>query len=265
MKHPRIIRIKADMVDQMDYDKILSMYQDRFKDASDFTFIFVGNVDVEKMKPVIAEYLGALPAVNRKETFKDNKIEMRQGIYKNEFTKQQETPKASVFAFYNGDCKYDLRNNLLLSMTSQILDLVYTEKVREDEGGTYGVYVGGTLQKYPKEKAILQIIFDTAPEKKEKLMKIIFGEIDNIMKTGPSEANLNKVKEYMLKKHTEDLKENSYWLGSIDEYLYTGMNRMNDYEKIVNSITVNDIRKFADDLFKQKNEVEVTMVSPEKK
>ena len=68
----------------------------------------------------------------------------------------------------------------------------------------------------------------------------------------------------MLKKHTEDLKENSYWLGSIDEYLYTGMNRMNDYEKIVNSITVNDIRKFADDLFKQKNEVEVTMVSPEK-
>ena len=265
MKHPRIIRIKADMVDQMDYDKILSKYQDRFKDASDFTFIFVGNVDVEKMKPVIAEYLGALPAVNRKETFKDNKIEMRQGIYKNEFTKQQETPKASVFAFYNGDCKYDLRNNLLLSMTSQILDLVYTEKVREDEGGTYGVYVGGTLQKYPKEKAILQIIFDTAPEKKEKLMKIIFGEIDNITKTGPSEANLNKVKEYMLKKHTEDLKENSYWLGSIDEYLYTGMNRMNDYEKIVNSITVNDIRKFADDLFKQKNEVEVTMVSPEKK
>lgn len=92
-------------------------------------------------------------------------------------------------------------------------------------------------------------------------MKIIFGEIDNITKTGPSEANLNKVKEYMLKKHTEDLKENSYWLGSIDEYLYTGMNRMNDYEKIVNSITVNDIRKFADDLFKQKNEVEVTMVS----
>ena len=265
MNHPRARRIKADMVDQMDYNKILSMYQDRFKDASDFTFIFVGNVDVEKMKPVIAEYLGALPAINRQETFKDNKIEVRQGVYKNEFTKKQETPKASVFVFYSGDCKYDLRNNLLLGMTSQILDLVYTEKVREDEGGTYGVYVGGRLQKYPKEKIFLQIIFDTAPDKKEKLMKIIFDEITNIAKTGPSETNLNKVKEYMLKKHTEDLKENSYWLGSIDEYLYTGVNRVNDYEKIVNSITVNDIRKFADDLFKQKNEVEVTMVSAENK
>ena len=68
MKHPRTLRMKADMVDKMDYDKILSMYQDRFKDASDFTFILVGNVDVEAVKPLIESYLGALPSINRKET-----------------------------------------------------------------------------------------------------------------------------------------------------------------------------------------------------
>ncbi|MCZ4238231.1 insulinase family protein, partial [Staphylococcus equorum] len=72
-KHPRAIRLKADMVDKIDYDKIMSMYQDRFKDASDFTFIFVGNVDTAKDKALIAEYLGALPAINRKETFKDKR------------------------------------------------------------------------------------------------------------------------------------------------------------------------------------------------
>lgn len=82
MKHPRTLRMKADMVDKMDYDKILSMYQDRFKDASDFTFILVGNVDVEAVKPLIESYLGSLPSINRKETFKDNHIEMRKGIYK---------------------------------------------------------------------------------------------------------------------------------------------------------------------------------------
>ena len=152
-----------------------------------------------------------------------------------------------------------------MSMTSQILDLIYTEKVREDEGGTYGVYVGGNLAKYPKENAFLQIIFETAPEKKDKLMEIIFTEAANLAKNGPSEANLNKVKEYMLKKHKEDLKENSYWLGNIDEYLFTGVDMMKDYENMVNSITTKDIQKFADELLKQKNEVEVTMVSPEKK
>ena len=265
MGHPRRQRMKADMMDKMNYDKILSMYNDRYKDASDFTFIFVGNVDVDKMKPVIAEYLGALPAINRKETFKDNKVDMRKGVYKNEFIKKQETAKASNFVAYTGACKYDLKNDILLSMTTQILDLVYTEKVREEEGGTYGVYVGGNLSKYPKEVAGVQIIFDTAPSKKDKLMKIIFAEIENISKNGPSEANLNKVKEYMLKKHSEDLKENGYWLGVIGEYLFTGTDQMNNYEETVKSITAKEIQKFADDLFKQKNEVEVSMISPEEK
>ena len=150
-------------------------------------------------------------------------------------------------------------------MTSQILDLVYTAKVREDECGTYGVYVGNQLIKYPKEKAIIQIIFDTAPEKREKLMKIIFAELENITKIGPSEVDLNKVKEFMLKKHTENLKENRYWLNSIDEYLFTGMNPIKDFAQVVSSITIKDIQKFADDLFKQKNEIEVSMISPEEK
>ena len=264
MGHPRTIRMKADMIDNMDYNKILAMYQDRYKDASDFTFILVGNVDVESMKPLIAEYLGALPTINRKESFKDNKIEYRKGVYKNEFVREQETAKASNFVSFIGTCKYDLKNSILQDMTCQIMDLVYTEKVREDEGGTYGVYVGGNLSKYPKEIAGIQIVFDTAPSKREKLMKIIFAEIEHISKEGPSQANLNKVKEFMLKKHAEDLKENSYWMGSIDEYLFTGMNPIKNYEQTVNSITAKDIQKFADDLFKQKNEVEVSMISPDK-
>lgn len=163
MGHPRTLRIKSDMVDKMDYDKILAMYQDRFKDASDFTFIFVGNVDIEEMKPLIAEYLGALPSINRKESFKDNKIEYRKGVYKNEFIREQETAKASNFVCFTGTCKYDFKNTILMDMTCQVMDLVYTEKVREDEGGTYSVYVGGNLSKYPKEIAGLQVIFDTAP------------------------------------------------------------------------------------------------------
>lgn len=265
MSHPRAVRIKSDMIDQINYDKLMEMYKDRYKDASDFTFIFVGNLDVAKDKEMIAEYLGALPAINRKETFKDTKMEMRKGTYKNEFIRQQETPKTSVLVIYNGKCKYDQKNNVLMSMTSQILDLVYTEKVREDEGGTYGVYVGGNLSKYPKETAYLQIIFDTAPDKKNKLMEIIFAEADNLAKNGPSDANLKKVKEYMLKKYTEDLKENGFWLGSIDEYLFTNVDMTKDYENMINSITTKDIQKFANDLLKQKNKVEVSMVSPEKK
>lgn len=264
MGHPRSIRLKADMIDKMDYDRILSMYNERYKDGSDFTFIFVGNVNVKKMKPYIAQYLGGLPAINRKESFRDVRMEYRKGIYKNEFIRQQETAKASNYICFTGTCEYNLKNEILLDMTAQILDLVYTERIREDESGSYGVYVGGNLSKYPKQIAGMQLIFDTAPKKREKLMKIISGEIDNIATVGPSKTNLNKVKEYMLKKHSEDLKENEYWIETIHEYLFTEMDRKSDYEKLVKNITAKDVREFAFDLFNQKNEIEVSMISPEK-
>ena len=263
MNHPRRTSMKADMVDQIDYDKILEIYKDRYKDASDFTFILVGNVDLEKDKELIAEYLGALPAINRNETFVDNNMNIRTGEFTNEFIRKQETPKASNLVLYSGNIQYTERNNIMMSMTSQILDLIYTEKVREDEGGTYGVHVGGSLTKYPTEKFMLQIIFDTAPSKKAKLMEIIFAEAANLAKNGPSEENLNKVKEYMLKKHAENLKENGYWLNTIDEYLFEGVNMMNDYDQIVNSITAKDIQVFANELLSQKNRIEVSMISPE--
>ena len=261
--HPRMVSMKSNMVDQINYDKLMEIYMDRYKDASDFTFILVGNVDLEKDKELIAEYLGALPAINRKETFVDNNIDIRQGEYVNEFIRQQETPKATNLAVFSGKCPYTERNEIMMSMTSQILNLIYTEKVREDEGGTYGVYVGGNITKYPKETFMLQIVFDTAPSKKAKLMEIIYAEADALAKNGPSEENLNKVKEYMLKKHAENLKENRYWLNTIDEYLFTGVDMMKDYDQIVNGITAQDIQKFATSLFSQKNKVEVSMVSPE--
>ena len=93
------------MVDKIDYARIMEMYKDRFKDASDFTFIFVGNIKPEETEPLIATYLGALPSVNRKETFRDNHIDMRQGDYKNIFNKKLETPKATVLVINNGQMR----------------------------------------------------------------------------------------------------------------------------------------------------------------
>jgi len=263
MNHPRMKRTTAEMVDQIDYDRVMEMYKDRFSDASDFTFIFVGNIEPDELKPLIVQYLGALPATNRQETFKDSGIRVRSGIHKNEFLKEQETPKASVFLAYSGACEYNLRNKIQMSMLDQILDLIYTEKVREDEGDTYGVYVGGSLDKYPREEFLLQIMFDTDPARKDQLTDIILSEIDAMVANGPSETDLNKVKEYMQKKHMENLKENRFWLGLIDEYLFTGTDNLDGYDELVNSITTEDIRAFAARLFDQKNRIEVTTTSPQ--
>ena len=262
--HPRVVMMKPEMVDQIDYDRILEMYNDRFKDASDFTFYFVGNIDLETAKPLIAEYLGALPAINRKETFKDTKMSIRKGVYKNEYAKEQQTPTAPIVFLYSGKAPYTLKNDILLSFATQVLDMVYTEEVREKEGGTYGVNCFGDLQKYPKEQLLLQIVFQTDPAKKDKLAGIVVDELKKLAAEGPSDVHLQKVKEYMLKKYADNQKENGYWMNNLNDYFYYGMDMTEGYTDIVNSITAKDIQKFVSDLLKQGNEIEVTMTVPNK-
>ena len=261
--HPRAIKMKENMVDKINYDRIIDMYKDRYKDASDFTFYLVGNVDLEKIKPMIAKYLGSLPTINRKETFKDNKMYIRKGKYKNEFAKKQETPMATIMFLYSGTCKYDLRNNILLSFLDQALDMVYTAEIREKEGGTYGVSCNGSLGKYPKEELILQIIFQTDPAKKDKLSAVVVEQLNKMAKEGPSAEHMQKIKEYMLKKYKDAQKENGYWLNNLDEYFYTGIDNTKDYEKIVNSITAKEVQDFLARLLKQNNEIQVVMTMPE--
>ena len=262
--HPRVVMMKPEMVDQIDYDRILEMYNDRFKDASDFTFYFVGNIDLETAKPLIAEYLGALPAINRKETFKDTKMSIRKGVYKNEYAKEQQTPTATIVFLYSGKAPYTLKNDILLSFATQVLDMVYTEEVREKEGGTYGVNCFGDLQKYPKEQLLLQIVFQTDPAKKDKLAGIVVDELKKLAAEGPSDVHLQKVKEYMLKKYADNQKENGYWMNNLNDYFYYGMDMTEGYTDIVNNITAKDIQKFVSDLLKQGNEIEVTMTVPNK-
>ena len=262
--HPRVVMMKPEMVDQIDYDRILEMYNDRFKDASDFTFYFVGNIDLETAKPLIAEYLGALPAINRKETFKDTKMSIRKGVYKNEYAKEQQTPTATIVFLYSGKAPYTLKNDILLSFATQVLDMVYTEEVREKEGGTYGVNCFGDLQKYPKEQLLLQIVFQTDPAKKDKLAGIVVDELKKLAAEGPSDVHLQKVKEYMLKKYADNQKENGYWMNNLNDYFYYGMDMTEGYTDIVNSITAKDIQKFVTDLLKQGNEIELTKTVPNK-
>ena len=261
--HPRAIKMRESMVDQIDYDRIIEMYKDRFKDASDFTFYLVGNVNLEQMKPMIAKYLGALPSINRKETFKDNKMDIRKGQYKNEFAKKQETPMATIMFLYSGTCKYDLRNNILLSFLDQALDMVYTAEIREKEGGTYGVNCNGSLSKYPKEELVLQIVFQTDPAKTEKLSAVVVEQLNKMAKEGPSAEHMQKIKEYMLKKYKDAQKENGYWLNNLDEFFYTGIDNTKDYEKLVNSITAKEVQNFLAKLLKQNNEIQVVMTMPE--
>ena len=263
--HPRYLSLKPELIDQIDYDRVLQIYKERFANAGDFTFFLVGNIDLEQMKPLIEQYLGALPSTGAKETVRDNHMDIAKGILNKTYAKEQQTPMATVFMLYSGDCKYDLKNNLLMSFLTQALDMVYTEEIREKEGGTYGVSCYGGLNKYPTEDIMMQIVYQTDPDKFEKLNSIIDREMKEMATEGPSDEHMQKIKEYMLKKYNDNQKENSYWVNNLKEYFCNGVDNTKDYVETINAISKADVQKFAADLQKQGNKITVVMTVPDKK
>ena len=259
--HPRIVMMQPEMVDQINYQRGLDMFADRFADASDFTFFFVGNIDVDAMKPLIAQYLGALPDKQRKEAAIDRKLDILPGTRIKEYAKEMQTPMATTIMVYSGKESYNLRNNVLMDFLTQALDMVFTDEVREKEGGTYGVNSYGSLNKYPHEEAMMQIVYQTDPTKKEKLNTLIDELVKKMAAEGPTAEQMQKVRDYMVKQYNDNQKENSYWISSLDEYYYTGIDFNADYLSIVNSVTAADVKAFATDLIQQGNKVTVVLTT----
>ena len=259
--HPRIVMMQPEMVDQINYQRGLDMFADRFADASDFTFFFVGNIDVDAMKPLIAQYLGALPDKQRKEAAIDRKLDILPGTRVKEYAKEMQTPMATTIMVYSGKESYNLRNNVLMDFLTQALDMVFTDEVREKEGGTYGVNSYGSLNKYPHEEAMMQIVYQTDPTKKEKLNTLIDELVKKMAAEGPTAEQMQKVRDYMVKQYNDNQKENSYWISSLDEYYYTGIDFNADYLNIVNSVTAADVKAFATDLIQQGNKVTVVLTT----
>jgi len=264
-KSPRAQRMKADMVDKVDYNRIMEIYKQRFANMGDFTFTFVGNFDVNTLKPMVEQYIASLPGNAKKEDFRDVKMYPRKGEYKNIFEKEMKTPKASVFNLYTGKIDFTIDNKIMMSMLDQIMDIVYTKTIREEEGGTYGVSTNGSIDNYPYGNFSFNIYFDTDPKLIDKLLAKIKQGLDEIAAQGPSEENLNKVKEYMLKSYTEAQRSNRHWMNAIDNYYTWNIDGQNGYDAKIKAITTADIKNFAAKLFTQKNMVDVIMKGVEKK
>ena len=243
--HPLSKRMKAEDYDKIDYAKGLKLAAERFADPNNFVFTFVGNINPETFEPLVAQYLGGMKAVKNDETWMDNGRNYPKKDYICHYEKAMENPKATCYMFYNGDMDYTPENLMKMELLKDVLDIVYTEKIREDEGGTYGVGVNGMIQQYPRGTFLMLIGFETNKEMYAKLMGIAKVELERVAHEGPREQDLKKVKEYKIKKHAEDLENNRYWMNCIQTQLRDGINMMKGYDELVNSITGQDLADLA--------------------
>jgi zinc protease len=257
--NPRTPILNKASIDKISLDDIQKIYTDRFNSADEFTFFIVGNIEKETVIPMVEKYIGTIPASGRTETWIDRKIEQPEGKIVKELTLPLTIPKSTVFISFAEDMKYTPYNYLGISVIEGILDIVYTEKVREDEGGTYGVGVSLSAQKRPEQIGEGIITFDCDPARANDLKAIIYRELDNMIKNGPSQVNLDKTVSNLLKTREENKMHNSYWSGVLSRYYNYGINSDDpaNYENILKSFTVKDIKKIAGKMFKKADVVDL--------
>lgn len=260
--NPRTFLMTPESMDMIRYDDINYIYKSSFDDASAFTFFITGNIAEDEARTMAEKYIGSLPSLHAKEMWIDRGIKQPSGVVKKQIEVPLAVPKATVVINYSAPEKYKPENYLGFDVIKGILDLVYTEKVREDEGGTYGVSLDATSQLRPKAKTTLLIAFECDPVRANDLKAIIYRELEAIAENGPEQEKLAKSVSNLLKTREEAMQHNNYWAGVVRNYYLTGIDTNNpaNYADILKKMTVSDIRNMVKKYIKKADQLELVFV-----
>ncbi|MBR4730929.1 MAG: insulinase family protein [Prevotella sp.] len=261
--HPRVKPFDLDDLKKVSYDRVLEIAKERTANAAAYTFDIVGNYDEQTIRPLIEQYLGSLPS--QKKVQKSKKIDTDfKGKVINNFKHKAETPKSiAVMLWYSKKVPYTSENSIKASIAGQILSMEYLKKIREDASAAYtvGASSGISVDDFDKTSTIY-VYCPMKPEKADTALAIMRDEVEALTK-GCDPDKLAKVKEYMLKSHADQLKQNNYWISVIDMWRYKGVDLHKDYEELVNAQTPESIAAFVKEVLKAGNHAEVIMLPDE--
>jgi len=256
----KVSLLDSSYLPKLDYDKMVKLFQQRYENAGDFIFFIAGTMEEDSMKALVETWLGGLPSTGKHEKVIDHKMYPPAYTVKKHLEVPMKTPQTTVTIGYTGKIAMNVKNRILMQCLSGVLDMIYTDKLREQEGGTYGASVSGQIFKQPSERFIFQVNFDTDPTKKDKLISIVYNELNKIKQQSPKEY-VEKVKLHLIKNYQQQVAEKNAEYGATQPYmLYVfGIDQRQEYDKVVATITPEMVCEFAKKIFNSGNLIEVVM------
>ena len=257
--NPRFANLQAEDLKDVDYDRILQIHADRFKNASQFTFFIVGAFDEQAVRPLIEQYVASLPGSGKADTFRDVRT-VATGKVKNNFTVKTDSPNAMSYEVYTAKMPYTLENEVKLDALSQVLSQIYLATIREQESAAYTCgSVGGFDLKGTEPLARLICVSQGNPEKNARAVELLYEGLEKSAQTFDADI-LAKVKTYMLKQADEDAKKNHHWVNIITKWKDYGLDMQTDYKKTVEALTPETMQQFVKQILGAGNHVECIMM-----
>ncbi len=262
--NPRMQTLSTEMLDDVHFERMPALFETLFSDADSFRFVITGNVDLETLKPLVEKYIGSLPTKGRAIKLTDDGVRTATGQVDETISVEMTQPKVSVSYLLNCDYDFTLKNQYVAKYLSAALSNRYLTSIREDKGGTYGVGVNAGISALPIDRINLRIQFDTNEEQADELCEIIIAELKDMAVNGPSEEQMGKSREYLLKELDNSLENNSAWAGYIHEFYTYGYSTPSDARAIIDSVTIDDVKVMMQKILDSENIIKM-MMRPESK
>jgi zinc protease len=248
-------------LNEVDLDQIYRIYKDRFADASDFTFFIVGNFDFDTISPLIEKYFGSLPNLDRNETWKNISPKFAEGKTNLKVYKGTD-PQSMVGIVMSENFTWDEKTILHFKMINEILSIKLVEVIREELSGVYSPRIIINWDHFPISNYQLIVMFGCSPKTTDKLTKAVFAEIKKIIKKGPTDVDLKKAQEALLRSRETDLEKNDFWLNKLESIYFNrdSPESVTAYKDRVNSVTLNDLQRTAQTWFHPDHYVRVILM-----
>lgn len=259
----RIEPLDLQSIDQVSHDRIMQIYKERFKNMAGMSLVVTGDIRTDEFEELICRYVASLPGKpSRSVTTKapeENFVNYRRGSYTNVFEYQQQTPSALTELTYFADIPYTADNDLRLDVLSQMLKSVYTETVREQMSGVYGVSVSSQNWTKPVDGMSLTINFRCAPDNYLSILNEVILQLHNLAANGPTEELLQNIKEYERKYYNRIILTNGWWEYVCYHKLADGVDFNDSYLERIDALTTQDIQSLCQTIIDAGNRIQVTM------
>lgn len=261
--NPRNIIMRKEMLSQVNYGRALEIWADRFADASDFTFIFVGTFDEDTLTKYCCQYLATLPTVKRDDSPVYTDLVMRKGNIKNVYKTKMEQPQSMVsYILHTPAKKKNIKDEIVMNILGQAMQMNYTKTIREDLGASYGV--GASGRHYDGNDGKWNYMFsvqgNVKPEMYDTCLTVMRQELEKVATNGIPEEYMQRIKEYMRKTFQERQNKNNAWLSYLQSYYRYGIDVQEEYLPTLEKVSQKDIKKVVKALLKSKNEITVVML-----
>lgn len=251
--------ISSEILKNANYEKTLKLVKSSLANAADYTFIFTGNVNIETLKPLLEQYIASLPSTKKASPVQTvTPIPVINGEVNDIFDVPMEVPQTYVFVTIDdNNVPYSIENSVKTDAIGDLLDIVYTATLREEEGGTYSPQAFSGINPWTGYWSV-NYLFMTNSDMQEKLIKRASDELINLLGKGANEADFNKVKEAMVKQYEINVRTNKYWDNGLMNYL-RGVDAITNHKAAIDNMTFSELNAFMNKLYNGKNRLNFIM------